>query len=524
MFRYTTVAASTVFTLLVACLLNFPSTHAQPFQPTITEVTYYAFKEGQGLYIGGGIPHGAKAPINQSFMLDLSVSWDIQNPKYTALPNAPAGSRVPSALSYDGKRWMMCVNSTCSACEIGIWEWKPLFTVSGSSISNKGAVDPETGLIYIPKVTFSDATAMMVVNMETAKYERRILDPGLAKAGGFSTVWSASAKKLFLFGGTLGDTVPLTRFTGYSYNVADGWTNLTMKGSIPSPRFSGCLTPAYGGTKLVYFGGFNNAPIAVYPDIYILDVASMTWTKGADAAIVNQRGDAACAVSGDYFIVWGGRGDNSTKDMINPLAIYDIKANVWTPNYNAAPATDGGDTNDSGNSNNSTSPQSSSNSTRTIIIVVVVLGVLAILGVVALFVRRARRKRMQDPHTALSEPMSRIQQDRNPQVTLESLARNASIDSVGLTTLAHNSRPLEFHTTDPYDRKMDKLPPYEQHGRSPALMPSTAGGYSNSSVSGFLPDDQCVRRNPVEITTTHYNDSNFNGFFPVEPRNPQSCP
>lgn len=52
---------------------------------------------------------------------------------------------------------------------------------------------------------------------------------------------------------------------------------------------------------MILFGG--NRGFVMSGTIYILDVISMTWTQGRDT---QPREGAACSVSGDYFIAWGG--------------------------------------------------------------------------------------------------------------------------------------------------------------------------------------------------------------------------
>lgn len=77
---------------------------------------------------------------------------------------------------------------------------------------------------------------------------------------------------------------------------------------------------------MIVFGG------ALYPDvvtrvkgaiplativgsIYILDIQSLTWTKGADVDPQYARSDMACGVSGDNFVAWGGTAERF-KDLV----------------------------------------------------------------------------------------------------------------------------------------------------------------------------------------------------------------
>ena len=58
---------------------------------------------------------------------------------------------------------------------------------------------------------------------------------------------------------------------------------------------------AYNGMKMVLFGN----TIAPY-SVFILDVKTLVWTKGAGPKLDQERWSATCTVVNDYFIVVGG--------------------------------------------------------------------------------------------------------------------------------------------------------------------------------------------------------------------------
>ncbi|KAF9536934.1 hypothetical protein EC957_009346 [Mortierella hygrophila] len=67
--------------------------------------------------------------------------------------------------------------------------------------------------------------------------------------------------------------------------------------------------------------------------LFILDVPTMTWTQGPGST---PRMGMVCAVSGDYFIVWGGRSwDNAAAPV--PLSdtpiVYNINLTQWTSTF-----------------------------------------------------------------------------------------------------------------------------------------------------------------------------------------------
>ncbi|KAG0224270.1 hypothetical protein B0O80DRAFT_434768 [Mortierella sp. GBAus27b] len=422
------------------------------FRPVFTWRHYYAYAEGRALYIGGGSPDGpSNLPLTQAFSIDLSVSWNASSPKYTALADGPAVERAPSTITPDGKQWVVCLNDGCLANVIGTKEWVSLVKVPGTSFNIIGATtDPETGLMYIP----NEDTSMVIVDVAGKTYKKDTMAPALMKSNGFSVAWSASSKTMFYFGGTTGSSVSIAKFNAYSYSPTSGWKDLTtaMKGPIPGPRMGACLVSAYGGTKMILFGGYTMDRVKIYGEILIFDVATMTWTSGQVPSKKDQRGDAACAVSGDYFITWGGIGGSLTSEAVtNSTAVYNLKTNAWTTNYVAAPiptttskATPSGGvstsvpsasaTPRSDQAQGSASDNSSESSNRTIIIVAAVLGVLVIVLAIwaAVLFRNYRRRR---------EP------------------RNPSED-----TLAGRHGPQESPVKEkfsPEERSLGNSPPYE---------------------------------------------------------------
>ena len=57
---------------------------------------------------------------------------------------------------------------------------------------------------------------------------------------------------------------------------------------------------------MVVFGGVSVSRETV-SGIYILDVATMAWSKGKDIDPLLSRSDMVCSVAGDNFIAWGGK-------------------------------------------------------------------------------------------------------------------------------------------------------------------------------------------------------------------------
>lgn len=57
---------------------------------------------------------------------------------------------------------------------------------------------------------------------------------------------------------------------------------------------------------MVVYGGTLQANSTLQGDVYILDVASLTWIKGPQPGPTQFRRNMACTAAGDNLVVWGG--------------------------------------------------------------------------------------------------------------------------------------------------------------------------------------------------------------------------
>ncbi|KAF9362479.1 hypothetical protein BGX34_006135 [Mortierella sp. NVP85] len=275
-------------------------------------------------------------PRTQVFAIDLSVSWNTSNPIFNKLPDSPPIFYGPSAISADRKQWVVFDNTTAYTYNLDTAKWSTLFQttdlIGGDDIA---VTDPETGFIYSP----ATYPSLMRLNITSKSYDRLMMPKELGDAYFYSAAWSTFQKKMYLIGGKTGTGFEdqLLYLNMFSYNDKDGWRNLTKeaKGDIPQPRFSACLEPAFGGTKMVLFGGYTRDKALTLPDIHILDVATMVWKRGPDIDQKERRAQAACAVSNDHFIAWGGQVRNSDYFVQNSTVVFNLKTNNWTSIYNA---------------------------------------------------------------------------------------------------------------------------------------------------------------------------------------------
>ncbi|KAG0334927.1 hypothetical protein BG000_007934 [Podila horticola] len=122
--------------------------------------------------------------------------------------------------------------------------------------------------------------------------------PELSRSRLYALAPSNSAQAVFALAGYLDDSnrgsSALLRFDAANST----WSKVDLKEGAPSPRQGACMVPAYNGTKLVVFGGFSAATITNITsipggglsDIYVLDAANLTWTKGQDGGQLSGLG------------------------------------------------------------------------------------------------------------------------------------------------------------------------------------------------------------------------------------------
>ncbi|KAF9130633.1 Multiple epidermal growth factor-like domains protein 8 [Mortierella sp. GBA39] len=299
---------------------------------------------------GGGASQGTGLP--QFFSLDLTISgWKTSDPPYVPLSGGNGSAVAPSAayhsmaVSPDGQRLTLWAQQkrTIFTYDVPSTLWlteRPLPEVT--SIYRKeilqSATDPSTGLIYFPSGS-ANGTSMFVYN-PIANTPTYLTMPSQSvingTVSGYSFQWCAHRKSMLLYGGGDADpdrdNIPANYSNPYliEYSpLTNNWTRLTTSGPSPGPVIYHCMASAYGGKKMVVFGGelYLEHPRG---SIFILDVPTLTWTQGPDIDNPLSRSSAACTVAGDNFVVWGGKNETS---MLDSTVIFNIKDNVWTDTF-----------------------------------------------------------------------------------------------------------------------------------------------------------------------------------------------
>ncbi|KAF9987511.1 hypothetical protein BGZ65_003292 [Modicella reniformis] len=226
--------------------------------------------------------------------------------------------------------WFSLFNGTGYVYNIQSKTWS-LVPTNGSLSPELGlsaSTDPDSGTIYIPNGYRSNngTRRLLTVDLANGTTSNVPMHPSLNTSSQFPAAWSSRLDSLLVFANGL-----------YGYNPSGGWSDLdvTVRGDIPTPRTRSCLVSAHDGSKLVLFGGEDISTKQSLNDIHILDVETLTWTKGPVVDPENGRAASACAVSNNHFIVWGGINSIASSPSFprNTTLVFDLTTAAWTLDY-----------------------------------------------------------------------------------------------------------------------------------------------------------------------------------------------
>ncbi|KAF9988112.1 hypothetical protein BGZ65_012168 [Modicella reniformis] len=308
----------------------------------------YSSIDTRALIISGGVRYWGKSagsdyfsPTPQTFVIDLSTSWNTTNPEIKELSSKEAPTApLTSTLSVDGNDWLV-IGSDHLAHNYNIatntWtnsQWNTQGSDYNQTFTAEpvvaAATDPTTGTIYLPGGFKDGERGYGMTKTAIGARDIPVLIP--MYAGSNSPL---NTTRLATWNAALGSMIEYNEGTGelHSFNETNGrngaWKKLKTSGLGP-----GALS-AYGGSKMVMFGGLKDDKSL--RDVRILDIATMNWTRGADVPPSDARDGMACAVSYDSLIVWGGVNSNTVQlQDVMPL-VYNIMTDKWVNEYRAEP-------------------------------------------------------------------------------------------------------------------------------------------------------------------------------------------
>ncbi|KAF9137656.1 hypothetical protein BG015_002660, partial [Linnemannia schmuckeri] len=121
-------------------------------------------------------------------------------------------------------------------------------------------------------------------------------------------------------------------------------------GPFSQSRIAHCAASNADGSLVAVFSGFLNGATTADPNVYILNTITWTWTA-IPLASGRGRGNAACTIVDDTFIIWGGFYNNPSVEGglpsgLDNLLLLSLSTGQWKTSY--TPSTTAGGTGSGG--------------------------------------------------------------------------------------------------------------------------------------------------------------------------------
>ncbi|KAK3810090.1 MAG: hypothetical protein J3Q66DRAFT_404861 [Benniella sp.] len=333
--RFRNIFRSVVRTVILALgASSVLSVHAQRFQPKCVNQASYTCIEGHGLYIQGG-QVSPDENTNETFMIDLSQSWDVNKPKYKQLAPGNYTNYVPGGITADGKLWTLMDHNLVWHYNATSNSWYSFdYSFLSRTIGLIGATDHTTDMMYIP-YGFLNAERQRImwrVNLktgETASDDRVYPMPYDIE---YATAWNPLRKSVIL----------VVRNGVFEYTWEEGWKPFFSKGLNTPPFRGSCLVSVSGGTKMALFGGTTNSNRATIGDMYVLDLTEKGKERWIKAPVTSKQRSAiarqtpACGSTGDQVIISGGNVRPGYYEFQCPkqrTLVFNVKTMKWTNRY-----------------------------------------------------------------------------------------------------------------------------------------------------------------------------------------------
>jgi len=377
------------------CALSSPSVLAQKFVPYVDRWKCSAFVEGQAFYLLAGL-------MPDNFMIDLSVSWNTSDPVYKKLRNGGPEDNIGCTLTNNGEDLFVLGDGKGYIYNVKSNSWKLFGNANFATIHNMyspAVSDPETGIIYLPVggVDLAGNMRSLSVDLRMGTVKPTAFSP-LVKGKSLVMIWSAHLRSMVVPNATYDPAL----FTPSKVSESsDGWSTMSTTGQTAKVATWSCGAPAYGGSIIVYLGGFRLTDPVDELTVFTLDVVNGTWKQGPPAPKGFSTNN--CAVSGDQFIAWGYMEPREGVSDPSRTFVFNMKTETWVSKYVAPPRrptttshTLPPSQTPTQNTTTSELGEISSGDRRPTIIAVAVTGCLLAI-IVGLFVYR-RRTRQADPN------------------------------------------------------------------------------------------------------------------------------
>ncbi|KAF9567711.1 hypothetical protein EC968_003170 [Mortierella alpina] len=372
------------------------------------------------LYIHGGVvsSYGSTlAPQNQLVSLDLAVPWQANAPAWNILKPGPTLAQHSAIVSADEKTFVTFRTSSSSTSgsssylsnryhiATNSWEQSAVKVQNPTKEGVQAVEDEVSGLVYLAGGFQNDESQMYVYNVD---YDSISMFPMpsnyMEDRKDYAAVYLKSRKSILYFGGSTSTGQISADLVTEFIPSTGSWTTLNIYNQNPPHRTDFCMVANDDGSKVVVFGGrLDNGGYA--KDLWVLDVATLTWTQGP--SWVEPRISTTCTVAGSMFIAWGG--SNGLRTVDGTAILYDLDQGQYVSAYVPPPSyasSNGGQGVQSGNpadnpaagnpdlaqSNDAADERAKSNAMLIVGGIIGAVFLLACLILVSVFVRKHRKK------------------------------------------------------------------------------------------------------------------------------------
>ncbi|KAG0055797.1 hypothetical protein BGZ83_007377 [Gryganskiella cystojenkinii] len=310
-FRSTTaVLTSVIFPLLAHQTLS------QPSQPQSVGGAAFA-RVGNNFYIQGGATY-ADNLVQTFWSLDLSQPWTTAAPAWTSLPAGPYNGFHSAGYSSDNSTFYTFGRDTAASASQVAASWLNIYDIATKTWSA-----PPTGSVVLQDnsrrdfsvVTNPSANKIYILGGDggpagsTLSNAFNVYDPatktltettstGPQNPSTYGAVWASKLGAMLVIGG--GNSPNLWIY----WPLTGGWSTQNTTGTFAYSRNSHCAASNADGSLVAIFGGFPIGSGTADPNAYILNTQSWTWTTVPYSG--KGRGNAACTVVDNTFMVWGG--------------------------------------------------------------------------------------------------------------------------------------------------------------------------------------------------------------------------
>ncbi|KAF9908445.1 hypothetical protein EC991_009798 [Linnemannia zychae] len=264
-------------------------------------------KVGSTFYIQGGATY-ADNLIQAFWSLDLSSPWTTSSPAWTPIsPPGPFNAFHSAGIASDGSSFITFGRDTAAQTNQIAPNWVNTFNIGGKSWT---AANPST----VADLTRRD----------------------------FQAVTNLAGSKIYILGGNAGSSGSDNSNVLNTYDPATGtMVETTMPANAPqnSSTYAAVWVKRSSnadGTLVAVFSGFVGGAATADPNVYILNTVSWAWTAIPLAG--RGRGNAACTVVDDTFIIWGGFYNNPSQPNGTPsgqdnLLLLTLSSGQWKTSY-----------------------------------------------------------------------------------------------------------------------------------------------------------------------------------------------